>query len=73
MPRRLHEFNVEKGTPMAKPFDAFDELVIGLQTWGEPVDEARIPAEYKTIMSIVENTKDIEFNEKLLKEQERLQ
>ncbi|OWZ20060.1 polyprotein [Phytophthora megakarya] len=69
---------------MAKHLDAFDELVVGLQTLGEPVDEARqmvvllnsLPSEYELIASIVENTKDItliDFKEKLLKENERLQ
>ncbi|POM63711.1 Polyprotein [Phytophthora palmivora] len=74
---------MEEGTPMAKHLDAFDELVVGLQTLGEPVDEARqlvvllssIPSEYELIASIVENSKDItltEFKEKLLKEHEWL-
>ncbi|OWY99171.1 Integrase, catalytic core protein, partial [Phytophthora megakarya] len=75
---------MEEGTPMAKHLDAFDELVVGLQTLGEPVDETRqmvvllssLPSEYELIASIVENTKDttlIEFKEKLLKEHDRLQ
>ncbi|POM74040.1 Polyprotein [Phytophthora palmivora] len=74
---------MEEGTPMAKHLDAFDELVVGPQTLGEPVDEARqlvvllssLPSEYELIASIVENSNDItltEFKEKLLKEHERL-
>ncbi|POM70894.1 Integrase catalytic core protein [Phytophthora palmivora] len=80
--RRLHEFKIEEGTPMVKHLDVIDELVVGLQTLGESVDEARqlvvvlnsLPSEYKLIASIVENSKDItltEFKEKLLKEHER--
>ncbi|GMF33539.1 unnamed protein product [Phytophthora fragariaefolia] len=41
MTRHLHEFAMESGTAMAKHLDAFDELIVGLQTLGEPVDEAR--------------------------------
>uniref|UniRef100_A0AAV1VDZ4 Polyprotein n=1 Tax=Peronospora matthiolae TaxID=2874970 RepID=A0AAV1VDZ4_9STRA len=75
---------MDAGTAMAKHLDAFDELVVGLQTLGEPVDEARqlvvllssLPAEYELISSIIENVKDItliEVKEKLLKECERLE
>ncbi|OWZ15190.1 Integrase, catalytic core protein [Phytophthora megakarya] len=75
---------MEEVTPKTEHLDAFDELVVGLQTLGEPVDEARqmvvllssLPSEYELIASIVENTKDItliELKEKLLKEHERLQ
>ncbi|OWY97688.1 LOW QUALITY PROTEIN: polyprotein [Phytophthora megakarya] len=84
MTMRLHEFKMEEGTLMAKHLDAFDELVVGLQTLGEPVDKARqmvvllisLPSEYELIASSVENTNDItliELKEKLLKEHERLQ
>ncbi|OWY96454.1 polyprotein, partial [Phytophthora megakarya] len=41
MTRRLHEFQMENGWTMAKHLDAFDALVVGLQTLGGPVDEAR--------------------------------
>ncbi|GMF22453.1 unnamed protein product [Phytophthora lilii] len=41
MTRRLHEFKMEDESTMSKHLDAFDELVVGLQTLGEPVDEAR--------------------------------
>ncbi|KAE8880455.1 hypothetical protein PF003_g35502 [Phytophthora fragariae] len=61
---------------MSKHLDAFDELVVGLQTMGEPVDEARqlvvllsLPVEYELISSIIENAKDItliEVKEKAL-------
>ena len=52
---------------MSKHLDAFDELVVGLQTLGEPVDDSRqlvvllssLPTEYELISSIVENSKDI--------------
>ncbi|POM75387.1 Polyprotein [Phytophthora palmivora] len=76
MPSRLHEFKTEEGTPIFKHMDAFDELVVRLQTLGEPVDEARFPSECELIASVVENPNNItltEFKEKLLKEHERLQ
>ncbi|KAG3170464.1 hypothetical protein PI124_g352 [Phytophthora idaei] len=84
MTLRLHDFKMEGGSTMAKNLDAFDELVVGLQTLGEPVDESRqlvvllssLPAEYELIASIVENAKDIaliKVKQKLLKEPERLQ
>lgn len=69
---------------MTKHLDAFNELIVGLQTLGEPVDETRqlvvllssLSSEYELIASIVENAKDvtmIEVKEKLLKEYGRLQ
>ncbi|KAE8983908.1 hypothetical protein PR002_g23112 [Phytophthora rubi] len=84
MTRRLHEFKMDDGASMSKHLDAFDELVVGLQTMGEPVDEARqlvvllssLPVEFELISSIIENAKDItliEVKEKLLKEYERLE
>ncbi|GMF57035.1 unnamed protein product [Phytophthora fragariaefolia] len=64
MTRRLHEFKVDDGASMVKHLDAFDELAVGLQTMGEPVDEARqrvvllssLPVEYELISSIIENS-----------------
>lgn len=84
MTRRLHGFKMESGTSMDKHLDAFDELVVGLQTLGGAVDEARqlvvllssLPSECEMIASIIENAKDvslIEVKEKLLKECERLE
>ncbi|GMF28210.1 unnamed protein product [Phytophthora lilii] len=84
MTRRLHEFKMEDGVTMAKHLDNFDELIVGLQTLGETIDEARqlvvllssLPTEYELICSIVENARDttlIEVKEKLLKEYERLE
>ncbi|OWZ16187.1 polyprotein [Phytophthora megakarya] len=63
-------------------YHKFDELTVGLQTFGEPLDDSRqlvillssLPAEYELIVSIVENSKDvtlIEEKEHLLKEYER--
>ncbi|KAL3662242.1 hypothetical protein V7S43_019078 [Phytophthora oleae] len=83
MTRRLHEFKMEDGVTMAKHLDNFDELIVGLQTLGEPLDEAHqlvillssLPTGYELICSIVENAKNttlIEVKEKLLKEYERL-
>ncbi|KAE9348098.1 hypothetical protein PF008_g7508 [Phytophthora fragariae] len=45
MVRRLHEFKMEDGATMAKHLDKFDELIVLLQTLGEPLDEARHSAE----------------------------
>ncbi|KAE9277120.1 hypothetical protein PF008_g28929 [Phytophthora fragariae] len=84
MTRRLHEFKMDDGASMSKHLDAFDELLVGLQTMGEPVDVARqlvvllssLPVEFELISSIIENAKDItliEVKEKLLKEYERLE
>ena len=61
MTRRLHEFKMDSGTNMAEHLDAFDELVVGLQTMGEPVHESRqlvvllssLPSEYELLSSIV--------------------
>ncbi|GMF38419.1 unnamed protein product [Phytophthora fragariaefolia] len=83
MTRRLHEFKMANGVTMAKPLDNFDEPIVGLQTLGEPLGEARqlvillsrLSPEYELICSIVENSKDftlIEVKEKPLKEYERL-
>lgn len=84
MTRRLHKFKMESGKSMAEHLDSFDELVVGLQTTVELVDESRqlvvllssLPSEYDLILLIVENAKDItviEVKEKLLKELEKLQ
>uniref|UniRef100_A0AAV1URC3 Retrovirus-related Pol polyprotein from transposon TNT 1-94 n=1 Tax=Peronospora matthiolae TaxID=2874970 RepID=A0AAV1URC3_9STRA len=70
---------MDAGTGVAKHLDAFDELVVGLQTLGEPVDEVRqlvvllssLSAEYELKLSIIEIVRDItliEVKEKLLKE-----
>uniref|UniRef100_A0AAV1UU26 Retrovirus-related Pol polyprotein from transposon TNT 1-94 n=1 Tax=Peronospora matthiolae TaxID=2874970 RepID=A0AAV1UU26_9STRA len=84
MTRRPHQFKMESVSTMAKHLDDFDELIVGLQTLGEPVDEARqlvvllssLPFEYELISVIVENAKDvslIEVKENLLKEYEQLE
>ncbi|CAI5716289.1 unnamed protein product [Peronospora farinosa] len=73
---------MDDGVTMTQHLDKFDELIVGLQSLGEPIDEARqlvvllssLPAEYEIIASIVENAKDvtlIEVKEKLFKEYER--
>ncbi|KAE9023480.1 hypothetical protein PR003_g13857 [Phytophthora rubi] len=62
---------MDDGASMSKHLDAFDELVVGLQTVGEPVDEARqlvvllssLPVEYELISSIIEDAKDITLSE----------
>ena len=84
MTRHLQNFKMESGTSMAEHLDSFDELVVELQTTGEPVDESRqlvvllssLPSDYGLISSIVQNTKNItlnEVNEKLVKESETMQ
>jgi hypothetical protein len=83
MTRRLHEFKMEDDVTMTKRLDNFGELIVGLQTLGEPLDEARqlvillssLPMEYELIYSIVEDAKDftlIVVTENRLKEYERL-
>ena len=75
---------MESGTNVAEHLDSFDELVVGLQAKGEPVDNSRqlvvlfssLRSEYELISSIVESAKDItliEVKEKLLKESEKIQ
>ncbi|KAJ8533381.1 hypothetical protein ON010_g13873 [Phytophthora cinnamomi] len=67
MTRRLHEFKMEEGSTMAKHPDKFGELIVGLQTLGEPLDDGRQlvillsspPAEYELITPIVKNSKDV--------------
>ncbi|KAE8880362.1 hypothetical protein PF003_g35514 [Phytophthora fragariae] len=83
MTRRLHEFKMDDGASMSKHLDAFDELVVGLQTWVSRSTRPRqlvvllsLPVEYELISSIIENAKDItliEVKEKLLNEYERLE
>ena len=59
---RLNELKMKNETSMTKHLDIFDELVVGLQTLGEPVDEARqlvvvqssVSSEYEMIVFIVE-------------------
>lgn len=41
MTRRLHEFKMADGVAMSKHLDSFNELIVGLQTLGEPLDDAR--------------------------------
>ncbi|POM71652.1 Putative Polyprotein [Phytophthora palmivora] len=57
MTRRLHEFKMEEGTPMAKHLDAFDELVYEL---------------IASIVETSKDITLTEFKEKLLKEYKRL-
>ncbi|CEG47936.1 polyprotein [Plasmopara halstedii] len=84
MTRRQHEFKTESGTSITEHMDSFNELVVGLQTTGEPVDDSRqlvflfssLPSGYDLILAIVENAKDItliKVKEKLLKESGKLQ
>ncbi|CAI5737955.1 unnamed protein product [Peronospora farinosa] len=79
---RLHELKMDDSVTMTQYLDKFDELIIGLQSLGEPVDMARqlvilfssLSAEYEIIASIEDNAKVvtlIEVKEKLLKEYER--
>ncbi|OWZ13225.1 polyprotein [Phytophthora megakarya] len=65
--RRLHDFKMEDGSTMARHLNKFDQLIVGLQTVGEPLDNSRqlvmmlssLPTEFKLIASIVENSKDV--------------
>uniref|UniRef100_A0AAV1TDJ7 Polyprotein n=1 Tax=Peronospora matthiolae TaxID=2874970 RepID=A0AAV1TDJ7_9STRA len=82
MIRRLHGFWMDDDIMTTKLVDKFDELIVGLQSLNEPVDEAlqlsillsSMPADYELIASIVENAHDItliEVKKKLIKEYER--
>ncbi|CEG42938.1 polyprotein [Plasmopara halstedii] len=84
MTRRLHDFKMEEGTMMAKHLHKFDELIVGFQSLGEPLDDASqlvillssLSSEFELISSIIENSKDItliEVKEKLLEEYKRLE
>ncbi|OWZ22752.1 hypothetical protein PHMEG_0002495 [Phytophthora megakarya] len=77
MTRRLHEFKMEDGATMARHLDKSEELIVGLQTLGEPLDGSRqlvillssLPTEFGLISSMVKNSKDvnlIEVKEKLV-------
>ena len=70
------------GVIMTKHLDKLIEIIVVLQSLGEPVDEAQQhvilisspPAEYEVIASIVENSKDVTpivVKEKLFKAYER--
>ena len=66
MTRRLHDFKMKDGMTMSKHLDSFDEVVVGLQTLNEPLDETQklvillssLPEEYELISSIVESSND---------------
>lgn len=84
MTRRLHNFKMADGVAMTIHLDSFYELIAGLQTLGEPLDEARqlvtilssLRAEYEIISSFAKNPQDVtltEVIEKLLKKYERLE
>ncbi|OWY98831.1 hypothetical protein PHMEG_00030299 [Phytophthora megakarya] len=78
MTRWIHEFKMEDGSTMARHLGTFGELIVGLQTLDDLLDDSRqlvirlssLPTEYKLIVSIVKNSKDvtlIEAKEKLLR------
>ncbi|OWZ17024.1 polyprotein [Phytophthora megakarya] len=82
MIRRLREFKMDDGSTMARHLDKVDELIVGLQTRGDPLNDSRqlvnllgsLPGEYESIAPIMKNSKDvtlIEAKEKLLMEYER--
>ncbi|OWZ08477.1 polyprotein [Phytophthora megakarya] len=63
MTRRLHEFKMEDGPTMTRHLDNFDELIVGLLTLGELLDDNR--------QLNSKNVTLVEAKEKLLKEYER--
>ena len=82
--RKLHEFKMEEGCSMSNHLDRFGELVVAMEAVGDALDSSRqlvillgsLPPEYDTIVTVIENTKEIELNEvkeKLLKQHEKLQ
>ncbi|RMX62698.1 hypothetical protein DD238_008524 [Peronospora effusa] len=73
---------IDDGVTMTQHLAKFDELMVGLHSLDESIDEAwqlvsllsSLPAEYEIIAPIVEKDKDvtiIEMKEKLLEEYER--
>ncbi|CAI5711696.1 unnamed protein product [Peronospora farinosa] len=73
---------MEKSVTIAQHLYKLDELIVGLQSLDEPMDEARhlvvfissLPAAYEIIASTVENAKNVtlmEVKQKLIKEYER--
>ncbi|KAJ0389295.1 hypothetical protein P43SY_011789 [Pythium insidiosum] len=63
--RKLHDFKMEEGSNMASHLDRFGELVVAMEAVGDAMDESRqlvillgsLPAEYETIVTVIENTK----------------
>jgi hypothetical protein len=75
---------MEEGSSMSNHLDRFGELVLAMEAVGDPMNEARqlvillssLPAEYDTIVTVIENTHDLsldEVKEKLLKQYEKMQ
>ena len=69
---------------MVSHLDRFDELVLSMEAVGDTMDEARqmtvllscLPADYKMIVSIIENSMGVtmvDVKEKLLKEHKKKQ
>ncbi|CEG44168.1 uncharacterized protein PHALS_14426 [Plasmopara halstedii] len=76
---RLHGFKMDSGARMAEHLNVLDEVVVGLQTPGEPVDDLKagqLAVRVKAGLFYRGNFKDITPNEvkkKLLKDSEKLQ
>lgn len=79
--RRLHEFKMEEGSSMSNHLDRFGELVVAMEAVGDPMNDARqlvillgsLPAQYDTIVTVIENLALDEVKEKLLKQYDKMQ
>ncbi|KAE8904001.1 hypothetical protein PF003_g11995 [Phytophthora fragariae] len=62
--KKLHNFKMESGTRFAVHVDQFKEIVLQMETIGEPLDETRqlvlllgsLTDEYRMISTVLENT-----------------
>ncbi|KAE9305613.1 hypothetical protein PF008_g21676 [Phytophthora fragariae] len=62
--KKLHNFKMESGTRFAVHVDQFKEIVLQMETLGEPLDETRqlvlllggMTGEYRMISAVLENT-----------------
>ncbi|DAZ99707.1 TPA: hypothetical protein N0F65_000885 [Lagenidium giganteum] len=69
--RKLHEFKMDSGSTMADHLDRFGELVVSMEAVGDPLYQARqmviplgsLPAEYETIVTVIENARDVTLDE----------
>ncbi|POM77522.1 Hypothetical protein PHPALM_5085, partial [Phytophthora palmivora] len=65
--KKLNNFKMEPGTRFANHVDQFKEIVLQMETIGEPLDETRqlllllgsLTDEYKMIRTVLENTPNI--------------
>ncbi|GMF61962.1 unnamed protein product [Phytophthora fragariaefolia] len=65
--KKLHNFKMESGTRFAVHVDQFKEIVLQMETIGEPLDETRqlelllgsLTDEYRMISTVLQNTPNV--------------